>query len=163
VFAVGSYEAIAAQGRREAKAKEFADRTEQAADKRKNDHPGGNRAWPLRLSIPVGGGATEAVTAYVGAAWSASAEGSFFKLLPLEELPTAAATLTILPVPIQGLGSCEERRTSWAARLTTVIISADGRISRGDVAPHQPAIHYSSVSSPISSTSRAASSQRPDN
>lgn len=95
--------------------------------------------------------------------WSAAAEGSFFKLLPLEELPTAAAELTILLVPIQGLDSRMGRRTSRPVMQTTVIISPDGRISRGGVAPRQPAIHCSSASSPISSTSRDASSQRPDN
>jgi hypothetical protein len=147
---------------REARTREFADGTRQAADKRKNDHPGGNRPWPLRLSLPVGG-ATEAVTAYVGTTWSASAEGSFFKLLPLEELPTAAAELTILLVPVQGLGSREGGRASRPAVQTTVIISPDGRILRGDIAPRQPAIHCSSVSSLISSTSRDASSQRLDN
>ena len=50
---------------REAKTRGSADRARQAADKRKQDHPGGNRTWLLRLLIPVGG-AAEAVTAYVG-------------------------------------------------------------------------------------------------
>jgi hypothetical protein len=50
---------------REAKTREAADRARQAADERKQDHPGGNRTWLLRLLIAVGG-AAEAVTAYVG-------------------------------------------------------------------------------------------------
>ncbi len=125
---------------REARTREFADRTRQAADKGPNDYPAGNRPWPLLLSIPVGGG-PEAVTAYLGATWSAAAEGSFLKLLPLEELPTAAAELTILLVPGQGLDSPEGRRTSRPVMQTTVIISPDGRISRGGVAPRQSAIH----------------------
>ncbi len=45
-------------------------------------------------------GSYETVTAYADAAWSASAEGSVFTLLPLEELPTAAAELTILLVRV---------------------------------------------------------------
>ena len=50
---------------REAKTRGSADHARQAADARKQDHPGGNRTWLLRLLIPVGG-AAEAVTAYVG-------------------------------------------------------------------------------------------------
>lgn len=49
----------------EAKTRQSADHARQAADARKQDHPGGNRTWLLRLLIPVGG-AAEAVTAYVG-------------------------------------------------------------------------------------------------
>jgi hypothetical protein len=50
---------------REGGTRESADRTRQAAEERRQGHPGGNRTWMLRLLIPVGG-AAEAVTAYVG-------------------------------------------------------------------------------------------------
>ncbi len=104
----------------------------------------------------------EPVLPYVSATWSAFAEGGFLKLLPLEELPTAAAELIILLVPIQRPGSPEGRCTSRPAKQTTVIISPDGRIFRDDVAPRQPAVHCSSASSPLSGTSRDASSHRRD-
>jgi hypothetical protein len=50
---------------REARTREAADRTQQAAQERRRGHPGGNRTWLLRLLIAVGWTA-EAVTAYVG-------------------------------------------------------------------------------------------------
>jgi hypothetical protein len=50
---------------REAKTRESSGQARQAAEKRQQDHPGGNHTWLLRLLILVGGVA-EALTAYVG-------------------------------------------------------------------------------------------------
>jgi hypothetical protein len=64
------------------------------------DHPGGNRPWPLWLSSLMGA-AADAATAYTGATWSADAGSGCFMPLPLEELPTAAAEMTILLMPVR--------------------------------------------------------------